>query len=312
MTWALRIIGALAGLAAVAWLAAVAYAYWPGGEEVPARTLADPGDRFVRVNGLEVRYRTWGTPADGRPTALLIHGFANSLQSFRLLAPALANDYYVVAFDLPGYGLSSKPADHDYRNPAQAQFTGSFIRALDLRDVVVCGHSLGGAIALRVAVSEPGIAGLVLLNPGIISTGVPALARYLFFPLPRVQARLFGDPEFRRDFLRRSFVDPSIVTDQVIADLARTSRSEGYLAGMTHLMGQYQPASESALLASVRVPALIVWGARDRGKPAGEFEELRSRLPHGEAVLVPTAGHYVHEEAPRETADAMNRFAARL
>lgn len=309
MKWLRRSLLVLAALLFAGWLGLTAYAYRPTGiTEVPPRALADPEDRFVTVEGLELRYRTWGEPAADRPTALLIHGFANSLQSFRLLAPLLADHYYVVAYDMPGYGLSAKPAPFDYRNANQARIAGEVIRTLGLRNVVVAGHSLGGVIALRVAVDEPAVTGLVLMNPGIITTGVPAVAKYLFFPFPRLQARLFGDPEFRGNFLRRSFVDPSIVTDEVVADLGRAARTEGYLAGMTDLMGQYDDADEAALLKNVRVPTLIVWGAQDR-KPQGEFEELHGLLPGSTAVLVGDAGHYVHEEAPAETAAAMITLA---
>jgi pimeloyl-ACP methyl ester carboxylesterase len=150
------------------------------------------------------------------------------------------------------------------------------------------------------------------MNPGIVTTGVPAIAKYLVFPFPRLQAKLFGDPDFRSDFLKRSFVDPAIVTDDVIADLSRTSRSEGYLSGMTNLMGQYQDADEIPLLAEVKVPALIVWGAQDRGKPAGEFEQLKGLLPAADTVYVPKSGHYVQEEAPEETAAGMKALADRI
>src|SRR5690606_35394421 len=58
----------LAGGMAVAWLGLVAWAYWPSGvATVPARELAGEEDRFVTVDGLELRYRTWGEPAPGRP-----------------------------------------------------------------------------------------------------------------------------------------------------------------------------------------------------------------------------------------------------
>ncbi|MCL4721910.1 MAG: alpha/beta fold hydrolase, partial [Gammaproteobacteria bacterium] len=143
-------------------------------------------------------------------------------------------------------------------------------------------------------------------------TGVPPVAKYLVFPFPRLQAKLFGAPEFRSNVLRRSFIDPSIVTDEVVADLGRTGRSAGYLTGMTHLMGQYSDATEVPLLPQLKVPTLIVWGAQDRGKPAGEFEELRRLMPANTAVLVAGSGHYVQEEAPRETAEAMRAFVARV
>jgi pimeloyl-ACP methyl ester carboxylesterase len=313
MKWLKRLLGGLLSLLVLAWLGLVIYAYWPSGiEEVPAVNLAGPADRFVRVDGVNLRYRTWGSPAPDKPTALLLHGFANSLQSFRRVAPLLADRYYVVAYDMPGYGLSDKPAPFDYQNAHQAEIAGDLIKALNLRNVVVGGHSLGGAIALRVALRSPEVIGLVVMNPGIITTGVPAIAKYLVFPFPRLQAKVFGDPAFRADFLRRSFVDPSIVTDDVIRDLSRTSHTEGYLRGMTNLMGQYSDAEEVPMLPGLKVPSLIVWGEQDRGKPAGEFEELRAQLPLNTAVLVPTSGHYVQEEAPAETAAAMNSFVERV
>ncbi|MEO7385908.1 MAG: alpha/beta hydrolase [Gammaproteobacteria bacterium] len=313
MKWLKRLGLGIIGLLVVAWLGLVIYAYWPTGiKEVPAVNLAGPADRFVTVDGVDIRYQTWGEPAAGKPTALLIHGFANSLQSFRRLAPLLTDRYYVVAYDMPGFGLSDKPAPFDYRNANQAKVGTDLINTLDLHRVVVAGHSLGGAIALRIALESPEVVGLVVMNPGIISSGVPAIAKYLVFPFPRIQAKLFGDPEFRSGFLKRSFVDPSIVTDDVIQDLGRVSRSEGYMSGMTDLMGQYNDPDEVPLLPKLTVPSLIVWGEQDRGKPKGEFEELRGKLPFNTAVLVPTSGHYVQEEAPTETAAAMNTFVDRV
>lgn len=314
MRWLGRLLPGFAGLLFLAWLALVAWAYWPaGGPEVPARALAGPDDRFITVDGLELRYRTWGEPGPDRPVIVLVHGFGNSLQSFRLLAPLLAGECHVVALDLPGFGLSAKPVDHDYGNAGQARTVGAFIRALGLDGAVVAGHSLGGAVALRVAASEPGISGLVLMNPGIITTGVPAITQYLFFPFQRVNAKLFGNREFRGSAIRGSFADPSIITEEVLDELMLASRSEGYLAGTTSLMGQYTPpGSEIPLLAQVRVPVLIVWGGQDRSKPEGEFEQLRELLPGSEAVLVPAAGHYVHEEAPDESAAAILAFAGEV
>jgi pimeloyl-ACP methyl ester carboxylesterase len=302
-----RIGKGLLALLLLAWLGLGAYAYWPTGiEEVPASELAGANDRFVTVDGLSLRYRTWGEPAPDRPTALLIHGFGNSLQSFRLLAPELADTFYVVAVDMPGFGLSAKPADRDYHNPAQAEIMGDFMRALGLKRVVVGGHSLGGAIALRVALNEPEVVGLVLMNPGIINTGVPKIAEYYFWPLQRLSAKQFGNRDFRETFLKRSFVKPEIVTPEVMDDLMLTVRSEGYMAGMTAMMGQYEAATEAAMLPQVKVPTLIAWGDQDRGKSLNELEQLRAGLPDSMVARMPDAGHYVHEEAPADVAAAMN------
>ena len=74
-------------LVALTWLGLTAWAYWPGTPEVPIAQLVKPEDRFVTVNGVRLRYRSYGEVGDGRPDLLLLHGFGNSLQSFRELAP---------------------------------------------------------------------------------------------------------------------------------------------------------------------------------------------------------------------------------
>jgi pimeloyl-ACP methyl ester carboxylesterase len=290
--------------------ALLVYAYWPGERELPVDALARPGDRFIEVQGLRLRYRESGTPGPGRPELLLIHGFANSLQSFRLLAPQLADCCRVVAIDMPGYGLSEKPAELDYRNAAQATRMIAAARALGLERPVYVGHSLGGAIALRAALEDPRARGLVLMNPGILTTGVPRIAQITVPPLPRLSARQFGSREFRERFLKLSYADPSVVTPEVIDDVMLAARSEGYMTGTTSLMKQYVEGEETPLLARVRVPTLIVWGDLDRNKLASEADDLARRIPGAELVRVPTAGHYVHEEAAEETAQAIERALA--
>jgi magnesium chelatase accessory protein len=298
-----RILAALGLLLATAYAALIAYAYWPTGiEEVPARSLAGPNDRFIAVDGLELRYRTWGTPAQGKPNLLLLHGMANSVQTFRRLAPLLADDYYVVAVDIPGFGLSSKPVDFDYRAPNQARIVGEFIRALGLDPVVVGGHSMGGAIALRVAIAAPEVNGLVVMNPGIVTTGVPAYTRYLPFPFQRLSAKQFGDRAFRERFLKTSYVDPGIVTEEVMDDLQLAVRSDGYLRGTTAMMGQYEEATEAQMMGDVDVPVVIAWGEQDRNKTPEELAQLRAGFRNHVVVATPDAGHYVHEEAPEVVA----------
>jgi pimeloyl-ACP methyl ester carboxylesterase len=306
-----RVVLAALGLVAGLWLAVTVYAYWPGPAEVPARELATAEDRFIAVDGMELRYRTWGAPGPDRPNLVLVHGFANSLQSFRLLAPRLADAFYVVTVDAPGFGLSSKPADRDYGNASQARAISDFAAALGLGRYVIGGHSMGGTLAVYVAATDPHVSGAVLMNPGIITTGVPTFSQYLPFPMRRVMAKNFGRREFRGDFLRRSYVNPAIVTDEVIDELMLAAHSEGYLAGTTHMMGQYETGNEPDVARRVRVPTLIVWGLQDRSKPAGELEAVQALIPGSEVVRVANAGHYVHEEQPEVVAAALIAAAPR-
>lgn len=290
------------------WAGLAAWAYWPGEPELPVAQLAAAEDRFVEVAGVRLRYREWGLATADRPSLLLIHGFGNSLQSFRLLAPLLADCCHVVAIDMAGYGLSDKPVDFDYHNGPQARVLIAAAKKIGLVRVVYVGHSLGGAVALQAAVLDPAARGLVLLNPGIIRTGVPKIVQVTLPPLPRMSAKMFASREFRGNFLRQSYIDPSIVTEQVIDDVMLAARTEGYMAGMTSLMKQYREGEEIVLARQVRVPTLIPWGDRDRNKPLQEADELQSMIPGSKLVHFANAGHYVHEEAADGVAAAIREW----
>lgn len=300
----------LGGLALVVllWVGLTAWAYWPSQPEVPIASLATADDRFVEIDGVRLRYREWGIAAPDHPTLLLIHGFGNSLQSFRELAPRLADCCRVVAIDMAGYGLSEKPVEFDYHNGPQARVLVRAARALGLERVIYAGHSLGGAVALQAVVQDPDAAGLILFNPGILTTGVPKIVQITIPPLPRMSAKMFASREFRGNFLKKSYVDPSIVTDEVIDEVMKGARTEGYMAGMTSLMTQYAEGEEIRLASQVEVPTLIPWGNQDRNKLPSEADDLQRLLPGSTLVRFENAGHYVHEEAAEDVAKTIRRW----
>lgn len=306
-----RILIGLAAFVVVAYLALCAYAYWPGEPERPIAELATADDHFVTVDGVQLRYRTWGEPGPGRPNLVLIHGFANSLQSWRELAPRLAACCHVVAFDLPGYGLSDKPVDYDYHNGPQASVIVKAAGKLGLERPVYVGHSLGGAIALHAASLDRSASGLVLMNPGILTTGVPRIVQLTLPPLPRLAAKQFASRSFRERSLKLSYAHPGIVTPEVIDAVMLGSRSAGYMAGTTSLMKQYREGEELPMLARVSVPTLIAWGNRDRNKPLSEADDLKRMIPGAELVRFTDAGHYVHEEQPEGVARAIEDWLQR-
>jgi len=300
-----NILKTIAILLLVVYGGLIVYAYWPVADGIPVADLAGPDDRFIAVDGIQLRYQVWGQPRPDQPTLVFIHGFANTLQSFKRIAPLLADDYQVIALDMPGFGLSDKPVDPDYSNASQAAVVTDFIAELGLTDVVIGGHSMGGAHALHVAEMSPAVIGMILFNPGIITTGVPAATQYFVFPLPRLAAKTFGSREFRENFLTSSYLDPSIINDAVMDELMLGPRSEGYIEGTTALMGYYVAGDEVKMLADVKVPTLIVWGKEDKRKPTEEATQLRDMIAGSRLVIVEDAAHYVHEEQPKAAAEAI-------
>ena len=101
---------------------------------------------------------------------------------------------------------------------------------------------------------------------------------------------------FRESMIKGSFINPDLITDDVMDDLQLTTRSEGYIDGMTTMMGQYEAPDEEPLLARASLPTVIVWGELDRRKTPEELARLEAGLPNDRTLKVPGVGHYVHEE----------------
>ncbi len=300
-----RILLGSLGFLALVWLGLAAYALWPGEPEIPARQLATADDRFVDVEGLVLRYREYGARGPGRPDLILIHGFSNSLQTFRLLVPLLEPHFHVVTVDAPGFGLSAKPTDHDYSNASQAAAISRFATALGFERYVIGGHSMGGTLSAYIGSTDPRVSGVVLMNPGIITTGVPPISKYMGFPLTRIMAKTFGGRDFREKFLKQSYLKPELITAQVMDDMMLAPRSEGYVAGTAAMMGQYETGDEPRATSQIRVPTLIAWGMQDKSKPKGELEAVQALIPGSTVARIEPSGHYVHEEQPQAVAAAM-------
>jgi len=286
-------------LVILSYSALVVYAYLPL-ETSSTKELVTKDDLFIKVSDHDIRYREYRTPEDNNPNLILIHGFGNNLHSWRSITPLLSEHYNIFTLDLLGFGLSDKPTDYDYSNVNQAKTVGEFADALKLDSFIVGGHSLGGAIGLHVAMNNKKTKGLILFNPGIINTGVPEFARYinLIFPFARVSAKQFANREFREQFLKRSYYNPSIVNEQVMDEIMMGSKTEDYLQGTSSMLGKFYDANEAELMNQVNTPTLIVFGIEDRNKSMEEALQLKTGFKNSKLQLIQDAGHYVHEESP--------------
>jgi pimeloyl-ACP methyl ester carboxylesterase len=122
----------------------------------------DIAHQVVNVCGMPLHYQVAG---DG-PAMVLLHGDGGSSADWQWVLPALASHYRVYAPDLPGSGASAKPAA-DYSPAFYARVVAGLFDSLGLDQAVVVGHSLGGLIALRLALAVPArVAALVLVSSG--------------------------------------------------------------------------------------------------------------------------------------------------
>jgi len=121
----------------------------------------------IDVNHLKINYLE--REAAGCPTIVMVHGLGCSLKYWKCLfdAPEFS-DYRLIAFDLPGFGESEKPETYDYRFDSQAAIVLDLLDALHAQDVILLGHSMGGAIAILMALKRPeAFRQLIVIEPNL-------------------------------------------------------------------------------------------------------------------------------------------------
>ena len=269
----------------------------------------------VEIDGLPIRYLSAG---EGSPMVLL-HGAGDNALDWWWVMPALAATHQVYAPDLPGSPDSARPTA-DYSPAFFERFVASFVDALDIGRATFVGNSLGGFIALSLALSEPArVTALVLVdsaglgravNPVFTSVNVPGLgeAAIPFWRTPvgahqRAWGRtalLFAHP-------------PGSVPREWLAEQCRLALWPGYLeAHLSVLRTLVSPLGQREVLVDrlslLKVPTLVVWGARDRVFPESQAREAVARLQEGSLALVPDCGHMPHVECPDRFLAALGGF----
>ena len=118
---------------------------------------------FVDFDDLRLAYRELG---EG-PPVLLLHGWPTSSYLWRDVMPAIAEaGNRAIAPDLPGYGRSERDPDADHSHEAQARVVAALLDHLGVRGAAVLGHSIGAAVALRLAAARPDLAAMLILAGG--------------------------------------------------------------------------------------------------------------------------------------------------
>jgi pimeloyl-ACP methyl ester carboxylesterase len=269
----------------------------------------------VEIDGMPIRYLAAG---EGPPVVLL-HGAGDNALDWQWVMPALAATYRVYAPDLPGSPDSARPAA-DYSPAFFERFVAAFVDALGIGRATLVGNSLGGLIALRLALSEPERAGALVLvdsaglgravNPTFTSVNIPGLGEAAL-PFWRTPVGAYQRAWGRTALLFAH--PPRSVPREWLAEQCRLALSPGYLeAHLTVLRALVDPAGQREVLVDqlplLKIPTLVVWGARDRVFPQSQAKEAVAQLPEGSLSLVPECGHMPHVECPDHFLAALDDF----
>ncbi len=193
--------------------------------------------------------------------------------------------------DLPGHCREGRASTID----EFARFVADYVKAQEIDDAVLCGHSLGGAIALH-AVLEKMIAPKALL---LIASG----AR-LRVAAQTLEALRFDFPAASRELAKSFFANPTPARVQWAAATMLT-------VGSVQTVLDFEACNSFDVLdrlSEITVPMLALTGARDVMTPPKYAQTLADRVPKGETRIIPGAGHFVMIEQPEETNEAIRSF----
>lgn len=278
-----------------------------------------PAVTTVDVEGVRVRVRCSG-PVDGEPV-LLLHGIGRSLEDWDEQHSRLAPARRVISPDLAGFGLSD-PLPGPVTLAAFARGVLGTLDALgETRPVHVVGNSLGGAVAMQLAVLAPDRArSLVLVDAAGFSREVTASLRVVGLPVVgrRLVARS-GTADAVRRVERAIFVDRDVLTPERLAHALEVARRPAYpdvFARTARHLGTVRgvrAAWRRRLLAEVArlgLPTLVVWGDRDLILPVAGLDAARRAFPQAHTHRFERVGHMPQIERPDEFADVVGAFLA--
>ena len=260
----------------------------------------------LHVDGLELRSVRAG---HGRPVVLL-HGYGESLVSWRGVFDRLAHDADVLAFDLPGFGLSSKP-ERGYSTEALARRVIGALDAASLDSVVLVGHSMGGAIAAAVALLAPQrVRALVLVDAAGVAPPLGlAAARDTAQSVVRASV---AEYEAQRSRFTSPH-DPAWLMEDTAAARYLPAADSSYRTALAAVLREFDFGFLTVeRMRSIRAPTLVVWGEYDPVLPLSEGRLVAASIPGASLVVIERSWHRPHVERPAETAAAITAFLARL
>ncbi|HEY2122847.1 MAG TPA: alpha/beta hydrolase [Chthoniobacterales bacterium] len=269
--------------------------------------------RDAKIDNVQLHYLTAGKG----PTVILLHGFAETSRMWRPLIPLLAEKFTVIAPDLPGIGDSSIPADQVDMLKAARQIH-DLVRSLGAEKARVVGHDIGLMVAYAYAAQFPNETEKLALMDAFLP-GVPGwepiynasnVWHFRFnggYPEKLVQGRERTYFEYFWNVFAadKNHSIPEADRKAYTEAYSKPGRMRGawaYFASWPQLEKDFAQLSQTKLT----MPVLSIGGEKSLGKELGEQAKLVADNPT--VIVLPNAGHWILEEKPKETTDALLKF----
>ncbi|CUI16715.1 hydrolase [Candidatus Protochlamydia naegleriophila] len=246
----------------------------------------------------------------GEQHVLLLHGFGGYSYTWRNQIPFLANaGYHVWALDCLGFGLSAKPSI-DYSFKLFLEQIQAFMQAKQISSVHVVGNSMGGSLAVALALANPSLVrSLSLLNAAIYpgkTSYLVSLARLAGPCLyPFINESLFCK------LLSQNVYDKTKLSEEQIQAYLLPHHTKGGKRAFIQMLKRFDFQTMMSLhtsLKKLQQSILVVWGEADQITPIIHFKQMLADIPAARSALIKHAAHIPHEEQPAEVNQELLSF----
>jgi len=267
------------------------------------KTAAITDGKLINIKGINIRYTVRGS---GAPV-LLLHGIGEFLEIWWSNIEPLSEHFTVYAMDLPGHGLSDKPAIN-YTLPFINEFLSDFMGEMGIEHAHFIGHSLGGIIALSMATNLPEkVDKLVLVDCGGLARETPFMYRLAAIPLV---GELLVKPTVKSSMRRRiegAFYNPDVVTEEMVEKSYEFMKMPEVKRAMLKIMrnnvglrGLYPESIMTDKLHLVKAPTLLIHGEQDTLIPLAHARNAAKLIPNARLEVLKECGHVPHIEKTTE------------
>jgi pimeloyl-ACP methyl ester carboxylesterase len=267
-------------------------------------------------SGIEIAYVDEGK---GDEVIIFIHGLGSYLPAWKNNIEGLRSSYRVIAIDLPGYGKSSKEP-HSGKMSFYADVVKAFAEKLNLTDLTLAGHSMGGQIAMVTALNYPGLVkNLILIAPAGFEKFTEGQKQWFRNVMSFEGVKNTSAEDIQTNLAVNFYNMPQdaefMITDRII--MRDAADFDHYCYAVVQSVNGMVDEPLLDLLPQIKQPTLIIFGEKDNlipnrylnpGKTCKVAQVGKDKIPNSKLVMVPKAGHFVQFEKPLEVNTAISTF----